>query len=84
MVPLPSFGALAGAFTGAAGPVLACEARLWNGPLGNGFPRASSLDHLVGAGEESGRDRETEGVSGFEVHHELKPGGKQASPSRSG
>src|ERR671912_711909 len=47
-------------------------------------PRASSLDHLVGAGEERGRDRETEGVSGFEVHHELKPGGKQASPSRSG
>src|SRR5215204_2423872 len=37
-----------------------------------GLIPSASFDHLVGAGEERGRDREAEGVGGFEVDHELK------------
>ena len=38
-------------------------------------PRPScSFDHLVGAGEEGGRDGDAESMSGFEVDHKLKMG----------
>src|SRR5262245_40272587 len=35
---------------------------------------AHSLDHLIGAGEQRGRNREPKRLGGFEIDHQLKPG----------
>jgi hypothetical protein len=35
--------------------------------------RAASLDHLVGAGEDQGRDRETQRSRRFDVDHQFEP-----------
>ena len=39
------------------------------------------LDHLVGAGEQRGRDIKAERVRGFEVNHHLKFGGPSSAPT---
>jgi hypothetical protein len=41
---------------------------------GSGSPRASSLDHLVGAGEQRVRHRQVESACGLEVENELVVG----------
>ena len=48
--------------------------------LGRGSPREPSFDHLVGAGEEGGRDREAQRLGSLQVHSlAIVPPRKRAS-----